>query len=346
MRKLLMIMLCVSFIVIPVNAMEYEPPVVPNSGELYMPEDTESFGEGLWFVIRSALDAFLPEISQSMSTCITIIAAMILISFMDHFPGTSGKVVHFAASIMIGVILLNPSGALIRLGQSTISEMTDYGKLLLPVLTGAMAAQGGTTTSSALYVTTMFFVSVLSTLITRILVPMLYVYFCLTIVQGAFAEETIGNLKSFMKWLISWSLKIVLYVFTGFIGITGVVSGSADAAAVKAMKLTISGMVPVVGGIISDASETILVSASLMKNAAGIYGILALFAVAIGPFLKIGSQYLMLKVTAAICSVFSAKQESELLKDFSGGMGMLLAMAGTVCLLLLISVFCFLKGVT
>ena len=105
-------------------------------------------------------------------------------------------------------------------------------------------------------------------------------------------------------------------------------------------------MVPVVGGIISDASETILIGAAAVKNAAGIYGLLAILSITIGPFLKMGVQYLLLKITGAICTAFSGKQESELLKDFSGGMGMLLGMVGTICLMLLISTVCFMKGVS
>ena len=128
-------------------------------------------------------------------------------------------------------------------------------------------------------------------------------------------------------------------------GITGVIAGSADAATLKATKLTISGMVPVVGGILADASESVLVGAGLMKNAAGVYGLLAILSVCIGPFLKIGVQYLLLKLTAAICSVFDVKNSSKLVQDFSGTMGLLLGMTGSVCLLMMISIICFLKGV-
>ena len=135
-------------------------------------------------------------------------------------------------------------------------------------------------------------------------------------------------------------------MFTGFITITGAVSGAADASAIKAMKVTISGMVPVVGSIISDASETILVSAGLLKNAAGVYGIVAILAVFIGPFLRIGVQYIMLKITTAICSVFGVKRPINLLKDFTAGMGMILAMTGTVCMILMIGTVCFMKGMS
>ncbi len=346
MKKIILLVLLLSISAFPVQAMEYEPPPVPDSGEDFMPNDTESFGEGLWFIIKSAIADILPEISQTAASCFGVFSIMILISFMDSICEVSSHILHVASSILIGLILLNPANTLIQLGVETITEMSEYGKLLIPVLTGAMAAQGGVTSSSALYMTTVFLGSILITLITKISVPLLYIYFCLGIVGSALEDELIFNIHSFVKWLITWSMKTMLYVFTGMIGITGVVSGTADASAVKAMKLTISATIPVVGGIISDASETILVSAGVMKSTAGVYGILAIIAIFIGPFLKIGCQYLLLKITGAVCSVFSGKSEVHLLKSFSGGMGMLLGMTGTVCLFLLIASVCFLKGVS
>ena len=82
-----------------------------------------------------------------------------------------------------------------------------------------------------------------------------------------------------------------------------------------------------------------------MKNAAGMYGIFAVLALFLEPFLRIGVHYLMLKVTAAVCGIFGCKEMTELIGGFSEAMGLLLAMTGSVCLLLLIGTVCFLKGV-
>ena len=139
-------------------------------------------------------------------------------------------------------------------------------------------------------------------------------------------------------------LKILLTVFTTYVGISGAVAGTTDAALLKTTKVTIASVVPVVGGILSDASEAVLVSTGVMKNAAGIYGILAMLAIFLSPFLQIGVQYLVLKATAAVCSVFAPASAAELIEDFSTAMGMLLAMTGAACLLLLISTVCFMKG--
>ena len=137
-----------------------------------------------------------------------------------------------------------------------------------------------------------------------------------------------------------------LYVFTGYVAITGVVNGTVDASAVKATKLALSGAVPVVGSILSDASETVLISAAFVKNSAGITGLFAILSLWIGPFLQIGVQYVFLKLTAGLCGVFGDTKASDLVKDFSSALGFLLAAVGTMCLLLLISTFCFMRGIS
>ena len=81
-----------------------------------------------------------------------------------------------------------------------------------------------------------------------------------------------------------------------------------------------------------------------IKNAAGIYGILAVLSVFMGPFVKIGIHYLLLKSSAVICSVFDDKQISSLTDSFSSAMSLLLAVIAVGCVLVLISTVCFLKG--
>ena len=174
---------------------------------------------------------------------------------------------------------------------------------------------------------------------------MIYLFLALSAANSAVREDVLKRMRDFIKNTISWCLKTILTVFTTYISITGVVSGTTDAATLKATKVTISSVVPVVGGILADASEAVLVSAGIVKNAAGIYGIFAVLAVFLDPFLKIGIHYLILKLTASVCAVFGSKHMTELISDFSSAMGLLLAMTCSVCMLLLISTICFLKGV-
>lgn len=327
-------------VTIPITA-----PPVPPSGEALMPKRAESFGEGLWELFSTLISQLNPSLAEAASVCLSLIALVLLISLVQHIPGTRAQTAELVGAVSISLILLRSTGALVNLGLQTIGELSSYGKLLMGVMASALAAQGGVTASTALYAGTALFNTVLTSLLTGLLIPMVSMYLAMSAAQSALAEPMLKKLCGLIKWFCTWTLKILLYVFTGYMGITGVVSGTTDAAALKVAKLTISGMVPVVGSILSDASEAVLVSAGLVRNAAGIYGILALLATIAGPFLKIGVHYLLLKVTGAVTGLFGSKRCSDQITDISGAMGLLLAMTGSVCLLLLISMVCFLRGV-
>lgn len=344
MKKLIIILALLFLVAIPVSAAEFTAPEAPDSAQELLPEDRDSFGEGLWYVFKSALQLLQPEIAESCGICLSLMGAVMLLSILRSYQGKSAAVVDLAGVVAVACLLLKPANALISLGVSTVRELSEYGKLMLPVMTAALAAQGGAVTSASLYTGTAIFDVVLSSAVSHLLVPLVYIYLVICVVNAAVGDTLMKKMRDFVKWFMTWGLKTILYIFTGYISITGVISGAADQTAVKAAKLTISGMVPVVGSILSDASETILVSAGVVKNAAGIYGMLAVIAIAMGPFLKIGLQYLLLKLTAAVCGMFSDQKATSLIEDFSGAMGVLLAMTGAVCLMLLISLVCFLKG--
>ena len=344
MRKFVLAIALIFILVIPVSAEGIDVPEVPDEAQVYMPEDPQNFTDGLLYVLRKAMGNIAPELKATSGVCISLIGVMLLCSVFRSFSGHSQKSVDLATALIVSLLLFSPANTLIKLGVSTVNELNEYGKLFLPAMATALAAQGGAVTSAALYTGTIAFTVLLSTVIRKVIVPIIYIHICLSIACSALDDDLLKNLKAFAKWLATWSLKIVLYVFMAYISITGVVSGTADATAIKAVKLSLSAFVPVVGSILSDASETILVGSAAVKNAAGIYGLLAMLSIWIGPFVKIGVQYLLLKATGAICTAFSNGTSNRLIKDFSTTMGLILAMIGTLCLLLIISTVCFMKG--
>ncbi len=345
MKRLLLLFALILAMTMPVQAEELTPPAPPDNVSDLMPVERNSFGEDLWYVVCTAVGKLEPDITKCATICLSVVAVVMIVSVLDSFPGKAKSVTELAGAVAVGCLTLGAAAGVIQSAVQTIQALSDYGKLLLPVMTTALAAQGGVTGSAALYTGTAVFNTVLGWLISRALIPMIYIYLVLVVASAAIKEELLGKLQQFIKWLSVWSLKVILYVFTGYMTITGVISGTTDQTALKATKLAISGMVPVVGGILSDASETILVSAGVVKNTLGVYGLTALVAIVIGPFLSIGIQYLLLKMTASVCATFRSKTITTLIMDISGAMGLLLAMTGTVCLLLMISMVCFMKGV-
>ena len=332
-------------ILMAISAPEWTAPTVPADARDWMPQNTESFLDGLLEILEKIIPKIYPALTEAAVVCASLLSIVLLVALVANLHGPSAKSADLAGTVAIGLILFRATGSMVALGVETLTKISDYGKLLLPVMAAAMASSGGVNGSTALYLGTAFFNSVLSAVSTALLIPMVYVFLTLAVSNSALGENMLKQMQDFVKWLMTWTLKIILYIFTGYMGITGVISGSADAAALKAAKITISGMVPVVGGILSDASEAVLVGADLVRNAAGVYGLLAVVALWIGPFLRIGVQYLMLKITAGICGIFGTRGITGLIGDFTAAMGFLLALTAAMCLIFMISTVCFMKGV-
>ncbi len=323
---------------------EYTAPIPDGLGNL-LPVESPSFGKDLWSLITRAIGEFQPEMGECLLVCVSLFAVVMLVSAVKSANGKTAGAAELVGVLAVSLLLMDSASNMISLASETVQQLSEYGKLLLPVMTAAMASQGGLTTSTALYTGTAIFDAVLCGLISNLLVPLLYLFLLLCIAGAATGEGMLEKLRDFLKWLVTWGLRMTLYVFTGYMGITGVVSGTADAAALKATRLTMTGFVPVIGGILSEASEAVLVGAGVMKNAVGIYGLLAVIAIFITPFLRIGVMYLLLKLTAALCEIFEVKPVNSLIQAFSSAMGLLLGMTGSVCVMLLISTVCFMKGV-
>jgi stage III sporulation protein AE len=344
MRKIVIFLILLTVIFIPVQALDISAPTAPSEARELMPEAPADFGSDLWYILKNTLKVIRPDIIDSITICAGLIGIVLLVSIIKSYLGATERIAEFVATIGISILLIKPANSFIHLGVETIQNLSEYGKLLLPVMTAAMAAEGGITTATGLYSGTIIFNTVLTTALTKLMIPMVYVFMTLAVADSAVGENVLQKLKEFLKWLMTWCLKILLYLFTGYLSITGVVSGKVDASSVKAAKIAVSGFVPVVGSVMSDASEAILISAGVVKNAAGIYGILAIIAICVIPFAKIGVQYLLLKLCGAVCGVFGSKASVKLIEDFTALMGLLLAMTGCVCVLHLVSTVCFMKG--
>ena len=206
------------------------------------------------------------------------------------------------------------------------------------LLAAATAASGAVTTATVQQVTTVFFVDLLLNLVDELLLPMVYLYIGALAAAACLPESRLGAIAEGLKKILTWILTTALLVFTVYLSVARVISGAADGAAVRVTKAAISGVVPVVGGIIAEASETVLVGAGILKNTIGFVGMLAILAACAYPFLQLGVQYLLYKLTAFLAAAIGAPGLCKLIDGLGGAFGLVLGMTGACALLLLVSV--------
>ncbi len=289
-------------------------------------------------------------ISQSggyLKASVSLLLRILLILILCRLVETDKQPAVAHAVSLAGVLALTLCCAgdlktMIGLGRKTMDELTGFSTLLLPVMASAAAASGSVTSAGILYGVAAIFSKILIGFSSKVLMPLIYAFLALGVTDASLGDARLTKLREFLSWLIKWSLKTVLYAFTGFLAASGVLAGSVDAAALKAAKFTLSGTVPIVGGIISDAAEAVLFGAGILKSAVGTYGMLAFLAVFASPFLRMGLHYLALKLTTALGGILGSYL-CNYMECIAAAMGFLLAMLGSCVLMCLLSCCCFMR---
>ena len=327
---------------VPRDLMKALPEGTEDLIELADPADAGGLARGVGRILEDMKGRVGEVLRQRTRGAASVLLVVVLCAAMEGFSqGTGGKTALFlpmAGALSVTLLTAGSLDSLMGLGAETIGELNRFSKALLPTLAAATAASGAVTTATVQQVTTVFFVDLLLNLVDSLLLPMVYLYTGALAAAACLPESRLGAIAEGLKKILTWILTTALLVFTVYLSVARVISGAADGAAVRVTKAAISGVVPVVGGIIAEASETVLVGAGMLKNTIGLVGMLAILAACAYPFLQLGVQYLLYKLTAFLAAAIGAPGLCKLIDGLGGAFGLVLGMTGACALLLLVSV--------
>lgn len=359
-RKGILIVLICALLLLPVCAadiseqsrqfgLEKVKEALPEEAEELMGQrdvtEAEGLGDGISRIVRAAAEKSRGTISSGMALCAQILAIVLLSAVLRGVGGDAPKLaMHLAGVLAIGAVCLGSISGFFTRAAQTVDSMTTFSGFLFTALATTTAATGAVGTSTTLYGVTALVLSVMAKAVQAIFIPGISCYMALAVADGALGDGSLKPAGDTLKQLLSSALKFAVLLFTAYLSISGVISGSADSSAVRAAKLAITTAVPVVGSMIADASETLLVSAGLLRSGVGVFGLLGVLAVSIGPFLETGVHYLMLKITAASAALVGEKELSGLVGAMAGALGLLTAVTGVCTVIVMIGCVCFMKA--
>ncbi len=309
----------------------------------------EGFSQGLAGIVERLAGGVKAVLRQRLRGAASILLVAVACGVVDGFAQGTGKGAAFlpmAGALAVTLLTAGSLEDLIGLGAETIRELNVFSKALLPTLAAATAASGAVTTATFQQVTTVFLADLLMELIDGLLIPLVYLYIGALAAGACLPENRLGAIAEALKKTVIWILTSSLLLFTVYLSTVRVIAGAADGASVKVAKAAISGAVPVVGGIIAEAAETVLAGAGMLKNTIGVFGMLAILAACAYPFLQLGVQYLLYKLSAFLAAAVGAPELCKLIDGLGGAFGLVLGMTGSCALLLLVSVLSSVAAVT
>ena len=283
------------------------------------------------------------EVRDSVRVMVVLLGAVLLYGVAEgSFQAAEHPLMaNFVPLSFVLVITLTAAGdvqTMMGAGTETMEQLDVLSTALLPSLAAAVAASGGIVSAGVRQVATVFFANLLMTLIHSVLLPLVYFYVAASAADAMLPGNPLKRIAAGIKKVVTWALTGALVLFTGYLTISGAAATSADALTLQVTRTVISTAVPVVGGIISQASGSVLSGAGLLKNSIGIFGMLAVLATCLTPFLRLAVQYLLYKITAFLAGTAGNGTLVELIDALGSAFGLMLGMVGSCALLLLISI--------
>lgn len=286
------------------------------------------------------------HLKNALKSAVSILLIAILTSVVSTVFGRKQNYAVMAGIAGISAATVTSAASFIEMGKNTLLDISVFSKALLPTLAAAGTVNGAYTSAGAKYAVSVFFIDILITASEKLIIPLICAYLAAGVVAAALGGEGINAVVSFLKWLTVTIMTGIVMIFTAFLSVTGVVSGSADAAVQRMTKTAISTALPVVGGIVSDAAGAVAAGAAMLKNGIGVFGLVVVLAVCTVPFLKIGFGYLTYKAAAGLSGTVADPKITKLLGTIGTAFGMILGLVGSAAVMLFVSVIISMKAVT
>ena len=266
------------------------------------------------------------------------ITAALFSNFADIFQSRQvSDIAFYFIYLLLTAGLLKVFGNAADIVREMLNQVTTFMQIFIPTYLLAVGTAAGTASAAAYYQLFLMVVYLIEKCYLSILLPLIYCFILLSVINGIWMEEKLNLLLDFVQKMVGYGIKITLGIITGFSLLQSMISPVVDALETSALKKAVS-MIPGIGGLTEGMFEMVAGSAVLIKNSIGIYITIVMIFVCILPVLKILLLSGALKAGAALIGIVSDKRMTNLANRAGDGSMMLLKVALSAIALFIISV--------
>ncbi len=254
----------------------------------------------------------LSELSGMRNIFISILALGIISAFFSSFSDVFQN--HQIADISFYFLYLLLMSVLMKafltaadIAGQTVENIVLFIKMFVPTYFMAVGAATGAVTGAVYYQFTLVLAYGMEKVIFSFLIPLIYSYVLLALMNGIWAEERLALLLDFLKKAIGAGLKVTMGAITSLSLFQSMIAPVVDSLKVSAVKKAV-GAIPGIGNLAEGVTEMVIGSAVLIKNSIGILLLLLLLAVCFIPLAKLFLIACMMKGGAALAGIVSDKR--------------------------------------
>lgn len=256
-------------------------------------------------VFSNILKIFLTKTTELVPMFLGVIAISIFCGLMQGFKSSFvsegvSDIIFFICFLAIVLIMSTAILDMYENAKITMKNIAKLTQIMSPIILTLMIASGGAVSASVYKPAVIFLSSGVTSIFLSIVIPLIGLMFVFCIVSNFSSEIKLNKYIDFASSTIKWIIGIVVAIFGLFISIQGLTSAFHDGVTLRVAKYTLSNSIPIVGGLVKDGFDLILLSSVLIKNAIGISSVFILFSIVLSPIVFMMVFSLLLKFTAAV----------------------------------------------
>ena len=255
---------------------------------------------------------------------ILAIAASVFSSFFGVFTNSNvQEIAFYMIYLLLFVLLLKSFREMAELSGKTMKDILQFMKLLLPVYLLAASLASRQMTAVGFYEITLFLITVVQSLIQYIIMPGIYGYLLIAMLNNVTREAYLSRMMSFLKKGISVMMKSLFGLVLGIQTIQRILFPTLDTLK-NSIWIKAGSAIPVIGNTLNSVTETLLGTAAVLKNAVGAAGMLILIYICIRPVLRLSMGLILYKLVSAVIQPVADRRFSECVDHMADGIALLL----------------------
>ncbi len=231
---------------------------------------------------------------------LAVVAALLKnlqIAFANESIASLTQTVVYLALVTIA---MQSFGVAVGLGRRTVDSLVEFMLAIIPLLLTLLASLGSLASVAIFRPLIVFAVNFFAALVRDFVFPLIFLTTILAIANHISPRVTVGKLSDLLKNVSVWTMGLSLTIFTGLMAVHGVASSVGDAVTIRTAKFLTGAFLPVVGGMLTDAVETVASATLILKNSLHVVGVIFVFYLVVFPLLKILALVFIYRLAAAL----------------------------------------------
>ncbi len=282
-------------------------------------------------VINYILSALKNRMFTPVKIFALVAAVMLLTAVFDTFKSSmseesaAGKVFSVVSVLSAFAVISVPITEAVENCGEVIKQSGNFMLGYVPVFMSSLIMSGKTASAGVFSSFLLTAAQVLSQTVNIFLLPLITLYLALSITASAGSTVNVDGMAQTAKKAITWMLGIMTTVFVGVMSFQSIVANSADTVGLRTAKFIIGSTVPLVGGAMSEAFNSLHACLGLLKSTLGIFGVVILAVMYIPIIIDAALIALSLNLASFIGDIFGDSATVKLTKSAASAITILLS---------------------